>query len=111
MRGGPVLERACAAWRVWPDAHLRKRFRHPGQPARRRNLRRQPDRHRIQHRAVSVGRLDHQAAMSEIFPFMADGKARLVVDQVLPMSDVAKAHEHLAGRGTRGKLFCARKGR
>ena len=52
-----------------------------------------------------AGRLDHQAAMSEIFPLMADGKARLVVDQILPMSDVAKAHEHLAGRGTRGKVI------
>ena len=52
-----------------------------------------------------IGRLDHQAAMGEIFPLMADGKARLVVDQVLPMSDVAKAHQHLAGRGTRGKVI------
>ena len=52
-----------------------------------------------------VGRLDHQAAMAEIFPLMADGKARLVVDQVLPMSEVATAHQHLAGRGTRGKVI------
>lgn len=51
------------------------------------------------------GRLDHQAAMSEIFPLLADGRARLVVDQVLPMSDVAAAHRHLAGRGTRGKVI------
>ena len=51
------------------------------------------------------GRLDHQAAMSEIFPLLADGKARLVVDQVLPMSEVAAAHRHLAGRGTRGKVI------
>lgn len=52
-----------------------------------------------------LGRLDHQAAMSEIFPLMAEGKARLVVDQVLPMSEVAAAHRHLAGRGTRGKVI------
>ena len=52
-----------------------------------------------------IGRLDHQAAMAEIFPLMADGKARLVVDQVLPMSEVATAHQHLAGRGTRGKVI------
>ena len=51
------------------------------------------------------GRLDHQAAMAEIFPLLADGKARLVVDQVLPMSEVAAAHRHLAGRGTRGKVI------
>ena len=51
------------------------------------------------------GRLDHQAAMSEIFPLLADGRARLVVDQVLPMSEVAAAHRHLAGRGTRGKVI------
>ena len=51
------------------------------------------------------GRLDHQAAMAEIFPLLADGRARLVVDQVLPMSEVAAAHRHLAGRGTRGKVI------
>ena len=58
----------------------------------------------------SIGRspqgiLDHQAAMSEIFPMLADGKARLVVDQVLPMSEVADAHRHLANRGTKGKVI------
>ena len=52
-----------------------------------------------------VGTLDHQAAMAEIFPLMADGKARLIVDQVLPMSEVATAHQHLANRGTRGKVI------
>jgi NADPH2:quinone reductase len=51
------------------------------------------------------GTLDHQAAMAEIFPMLADGKARLVVDQVLPMSEVASAHQHLANRGTRGKVI------
>ena len=51
------------------------------------------------------GTLDHQAAMGEIFPLLADGKARLVVDQVLPMAEVASAHQHLANRGTRGKVI------
>ena len=51
------------------------------------------------------GALDHQAAMAEIFPMLADGQARLVVDQVLPMSEVATAHQHLANRGTRGKVI------
>ena len=52
-----------------------------------------------------VGALDHQAAMAEIFPMLADGKARLVVDQVLPMSEVADAHRHLSSRGTKGKVI------
>ncbi len=51
------------------------------------------------------GQLDHQAAMAELFPMLANGKARLVVDQILPMSEVAKAHQHLANRGTRGKVI------
>ena len=33
------------------------------------------------------------------------GKAKLVVDQVLPMAEVGKAHQHLAGRGARGKVI------
>ena len=51
------------------------------------------------------GTLDHQTAMAEIFPMLADGKAKLVVDQVLPMSEVSSAHQHLANRGTRGKVI------
>ena len=51
------------------------------------------------------GTLDHQAAMAEIFPMLADGKAKLVVDRVLPMAEVASAHQHLANRGTRGKVI------
>ena len=51
------------------------------------------------------GQLDHQAAMAELFPMLAEGKAKLVVDQILPMSEVAKAHQHLANRGTRGKVI------
>ena len=58
----------------------------------------------------SIGRspqrqLDHQAAMAELFPMLAEGKAKLVVDQILPMSEVSKAHQHLANRGTRGKVI------
>ena len=51
------------------------------------------------------GQLDHQAAMAELFPMLAEGKAKLVVDQILPMSEVSKAHQHLANRGTRGKVI------
>ncbi len=32
------------------------------------------------------GSLDHKGAMAELFPMIADGKVKLVVDQVLPMS-------------------------
>lgn len=52
-----------------------------------------------------AGRLDHQGAMAEMFPMIASGQVRLVVDQVLPMAQVAKAHQHLADRGTRGKVI------
>jgi NADPH2:quinone reductase len=52
-----------------------------------------------------AGRLDHKQAWSELLPLVAKGQARLVVDQVLPMSQAAKAHQHLANRGTRGKVI------
>ena len=52
-----------------------------------------------------AGRLDHPAAMAELFPMLADGRVRLVVDRVLPMSDVAQAHQHLSNRGTHGKVI------
>ena len=52
-----------------------------------------------------AGRLDHKKAWSELLPLVAKGQARLVVDQVLPMSQAAKAHQHLANRGTRGKVI------
>jgi len=51
------------------------------------------------------GSLDHKGAMAELFPMIADGKVKLVVDQVLPMSEVGKAHQHLSNRGTRGKVI------
>ena len=52
-----------------------------------------------------VGSLDHQGAMAELFPMMASEQVKLIVDQVLPMSQVGEAHQHLANRGTRGKVI------
>ena len=52
-----------------------------------------------------VGSLDHKAAMAEMFPMIAAGQAKLVVDQILPMAEAAKAHQHLANRGAMGKVL------
>ena len=52
-----------------------------------------------------VGSLDHQSAMEELFPMITNGKVKLIVDSVLPMSNVADAHKHLANRGTLGKVI------
>ena len=52
-----------------------------------------------------VGTLDHKAAMTELLPMIADGRAKLIVDQVLPMSEVVKAQQYLSNRGTRGKVI------
>ena len=52
-----------------------------------------------------AGSLDHRAAMAELFPMMESGQVRLVVDRVLPMSEVAQAHRHLSNRGSRGKVI------
>ena len=52
-----------------------------------------------------AGTLDHKAAMAELFPMISSGQVRLIVDQVLPMDQVAQAHQHLANRGTRGKVI------
>jgi len=52
-----------------------------------------------------AGTLDHKSAMAELLPMIAEGRARLIVDQVLPMSQAAKAHQHLSNRGTRGKVI------
>ncbi len=43
--------------------------------------------------------------MTELLPMISNDQVRLIVDQVLPMSEVAKAHQHLADRGTRGKVI------
>jgi NADPH:quinone reductase len=52
-----------------------------------------------------IGRLDHKSAMSELLPLISGGQVRLIVDQILPMTEVAKAHQHLTNRGTRGKVI------
>jgi NADPH:quinone reductase len=51
------------------------------------------------------GSLDHHAAMAEMLPLLEAKQVRLIVDHMLPMADVAKAHAHLANRGTRGKVI------
>ena len=52
-----------------------------------------------------MGRLDHRAAMTEIFDLLSDGRLRLVVDRVLPMEQVAAAQQHLSNRGSQGKVI------
>ena len=52
-----------------------------------------------------MGRLNHQEAMDELFPMLAQGQVRLVVDRVLPMAEAAKAHQHLSNRGSQGKVI------
>ncbi len=52
-----------------------------------------------------LGSLDHKAAMAKMFPMIAAGQAKLVVDQILPMAEVGKAHQHLANRGAMGKVI------
>jgi NADPH:quinone reductase len=48
---------------------------------------------------------DNQAAMAEILGLIIDKKVRLIVDQVLPLSEAAKAHAHLSNRGAMGKVL------
>ena len=52
-----------------------------------------------------IGSLDHQGAMADLMPMIVDGRLKLIVDRVLPMSDAGAAHQHLAARGTRGKVI------
>ena len=59
---------------------------------------------------LSMGRspqgvLDHQGAMAEMLPLIQAGTLRVVVDRILPMSEVAQAHVHLANRGAKGKVI------
>ena len=54
---------------------------------------------------TAPGILDHVSAMAEIFPMIAQNEARLVVDQVLPMSRASEAHQALAGRTSKGKVI------
>ncbi len=51
------------------------------------------------------GVLDHKAAMADLLALVEVGKLRLVVDRIMPMAQVAEAHKHLEGRGTRGKVI------
>jgi NADPH2:quinone reductase len=48
---------------------------------------------------------DNQAAMAELLSLIMDKKVRLIVDQVIPLSEAAKAHAHLSNRGAMGKVL------
>ncbi|HEY7489706.1 MAG TPA: zinc-binding dehydrogenase, partial [Candidatus Tectomicrobia bacterium] len=50
-------------------------------------------------------RYDNQAAMTEILDLITAGKVRLIIDQILPLSEATKAHAHLSNRGTLGKVL------
>ena len=50
-------------------------------------------------------RSDNQAAMAEILDLLMANKARLIVDQVLPLSEAAEAHARLSNRGAMGKVI------
>ena len=54
---------------------------------------------------VSTPNRDNQSAMADILGLIADKKVRLVVDQVLPMSEASKGHAHLSNRGAMGKVL------
>ena len=104
--GGPVLEKSVRC--VAPYGRLVSYGNASGQPAR-------LDAADIttRNRAVigfsmgrsPIGSLDHRTAMDELLPMIAGGDLRIIVDRVLPMSNVADAHRHLANRGTRGKVI------
>jgi NADPH2:quinone reductase len=48
---------------------------------------------------------DNPSAMAEVMGLMKDGKIKMIVDHVLPMSEAAKGHAHLSGRGAMGKVI------
>ena len=50
-------------------------------------------------------RADNQAAMAEISDLLMANKVRLIVDQVLPLSEAAEAHARLSNRGAMGKII------
>ena len=50
-------------------------------------------------------RWDNQKAMAELAGLILDNKVRLIVDQVLPLAEAAKAHAHLSNRGAMGKVL------
>jgi NADPH2:quinone reductase len=41
----------------------------------------------------------------DLFSAYAQGKLKVTIDRVFPLSDAARAHETIEGRGTRGKLL------
>ena len=51
------------------------------------------------------GTLDHQAAMTEILTEVYSGNFKLIIDQNLDLEEVGKAHNHLAGRQSKGKVI------
>ena len=48
---------------------------------------------------------DNQAAMAELLDLLITNKVRLIVDQVLPLSEAAEAHTRLSNRGAMGKII------
>ena len=46
-----------------------------------------------------------ERGISELFEEVAAGKLEVVIGGVYPLTDVARAHEELQGRGTQGKLL------
>jgi NADPH:quinone reductase-like Zn-dependent oxidoreductase len=50
-------------------------------------------------------RSDNQAAMAELLDLLMANKIRLIVDQVLPLSEAAEAHARLSNRGALGKII------
>ena len=43
--------------------------------------------------------------MNDLIPMITGGKLKLIVDRIMPMSEAGSAHQHLASRGTRGKVI------
>ena len=48
---------------------------------------------------------DNAGPMAEVMGMMRDGKIKMIIDQVLPMSEAAKGHAHLFARGAMGKVI------
>ena len=48
--------------------------------------------------------LNNHAAMAEMLPLVQSGELKLVHDRTVSMDQVREIHEHLANRGTRGKV-------
>lgn len=48
---------------------------------------------------------ENQGPMAEMLDLIVGNKVRIIVDQVLPLSEAAKAHAHLSNRGAMGKVI------